>query len=397
MKLPLLHTMQAALGATQSGRLQDATAMIQRALMPQNPNVGATTPAPAAANVIDGEVIKTDIAPSPVTQTSPVPDWRDGLAKLQAQFEQWQRPEILGEHSAVPTNLPPLPEGAQFVAKNYQDEHGSLAYYLYIPSHYQPNMPLVVMLHGCTQSAVDFAIGTDMNRFAETHGCLVAYPNQNAHANQRRCWNWFQPQDQRRDQGEPALIANLTRSIVREYAIDERKVYVAGLSAGGAMAAIMGTTYPDLYAAVGVHSGLASGSAHDLLSALAAMRQGAKSSALDQTATQRFVPTMVIHGDHDTTVTALNGQQVFSQAKQRLASNDEFFNVEQQQYQPSGQRAYTRTCLKDAKGNVQVEHWLIHGAGHAWAGGNANGSYTDPQAPNASQALLDFFLNHARD
>jgi poly(hydroxyalkanoate) depolymerase family esterase len=135
---------------------------------------------------------------------------------------------------------------------------GTRAYRLYVPSGYrgQP-LPLVVMLHGCSQTPDDFATGTTMNAVAEENDCLVAYPGQTQSANGSNCWNWFLDTDQRRDRGEPSIIADITKEIARGYSIDVARTYVAGLSAGGAMAAIMATTYPDVFAAAGIHSGLA--------------------------------------------------------------------------------------------------------------------------------------------
>jgi poly(hydroxyalkanoate) depolymerase family esterase len=252
------------------------------------------------------------------------------------------------------------------------------------------------MLHGCTQSPDDFAAGTRMNALAEEHGCLVAYPAQPAAANPSRCWNWFSPDDQQRGRGEPSLIAGITRQIIRDHPVDPGRVYVAGLSAGGAAAAILGATYPDLYAAIGVHSGLACGAASDLPSALTAMRQGgisAEQRAGDVSATgggARVVPTIVLHGDQDITVHPRNGDEVIAQAK---ASAIELRATVQRGQVPGG-HAYSRTLYADPAGGALLEQWTIHGAGHAWSGGSPAGSYTDPRGPNAAQEMLRFFLEH---
>ncbi len=290
-----------------------------------------------------------------------------------------------------------LPEGAQFLAGSFSGEAGSRPYKLYIPSTYRGSaVPLVVMLHGCTQSPDDFATGTRMNALAEEQTCLVLYPAQTAAANPQKCWNWFSPGDQQRGQGEPALIAGITRQIMRDYTVDPQRVYVAGLSAGGAAAAIMGATYPDLYAAVGVHSGLACGAASDLPSALAAMRHGEaavsrRSGSGSGVTGGRQPPTIVFHADQDHTVHSCNGEQVISQAR---AGAD--LRTEVQRGQVAGGHAYTRTLYTDASGQALLEQWIVHGGGHAWSDGSPAGSYTDPRGPDATREMLRFFLEHPR-
>jgi poly(hydroxyalkanoate) depolymerase family esterase len=277
----------------------------------------------------------------------------------------------------------------QFIAGSYTHQHGTRTYKLYIPTGYQAGkpLPLVVMLHGCTQNPDDFAAGTRMNRLAEERQCFVLYPAQTKSANPSRCWNWFKRAHQRRDRGEPAIIAGMTREVVKRYDIDARKVYVAGLSAGGAMAAVMGAAYPDVYAAVGIHSGLPVGSAHDVASAFAAMRGAPRPSA--GAGAGHVVPAIVFHGDRDATVHPSNGAQVASQCVDR---DDKSIEVVVQRGQVPGGHAYTCSVHKDAAGRVLLELWEVHGAGHAWSGGSARGSYTDPNGPDAAREMLRFFL-----
>lgn len=294
----------------------------------------------------------------------------------------------------------PGPDGARFKALSFTNHAGDRAYKLYIPSTYRREpVPVVVMLHGCTQSPDDFAVGTGMNLLAEAHGFLVVYPAQPSSANAQKCWNWFSPGDQRRGQGEPSLIAGITRQVMRDHAVDPRRVYVAGLSAGGAAAAIMGRTYPDLFAAIGVHSGLACGAARDVPSALAAMRQGAGSmpphpgTASEAEGHGQLIPTIVFHADRDTTVHPRNGDQVIAQSG-AAATNG--LRAEVQHGQVPGGRAYRRTLHIDDRGQAVLEQWLVHGGGHAWSGGNPAGSYTDPKGPDASAEMIRFFMEHPR-
>lgn len=286
-----------------------------------------------------------------------------------------------------------VPEGAQFLARTFSNPAGTRPYKLYVPSGYtgQP-VPLIVMLHGCTQSPDDFAAGTGMNAAAEERTCLVVYPGQTSGAHAQKCWNWYSEDDQQRGSGEPSLIAGITRQVMQDYAVDPQRVYVAGLSAGGAAAAIMGEAYPDLYAAIGVHSGLACGAARDLPSAMAAMRGGSKAGAHGHQhgrAPRRLVPSIVFHGDRDTTVSPRNGDDVVEQSVQGAALRPQV-----QTGQVPGGRAYTRTLRSDTTGQPVSEQWVIHGAGHAWSGGKAAGSYTDPKGPDATQEMLRFFQAH---
>ncbi len=280
----------------------------------------------------------------------------------------------------------PSGQKGRFESHVFSAPGGTRPYKLFVPSGYRGQaVPLIVMLHGCTQSPDDFAAGTRMNEVAEEHTCLVAYPGQTQAANAQKCWNWFNSADQHRDQGEPALIAGITREVMRDFAIDPGRVFVAGLSAGGAQAAIMGNAYPDLYAAIGVHSGLACGAARDMPSAFAAMGSGA--APRNARSRAETVPTIVFHGDRDTTVHPLNGDHVITQSKgkARLTTTIEHGRS------PGG-AAFTRTVQAADGGRPVLEQWTIHGAGHAWSGGSSAGSYTDPKGPDASREMMRFFL-----
>ena len=286
-----------------------------------------------------------------------------------------------------------LTEGARFEEHRFTNEAGSRSYKLYRPNRPDGEaLPLVVMLHGCTQSADDFAAGTRMNALAEELGFLVAYPEQPASANASRCWNWFNAGDQQRGRGEASLIAGITRQVMRDFPVDAGRVYVAGLSAGGATAAIMGATYPDLYAAIGVHSGLACGAARDMPSAFTAMRQGSALAAGATRAGGSTVPTIVFHGDGDRTVNAVNGDQVIAQSKP--AANLKTTVVRGKT--PDGV-GYVQTIQADDTGRSVLEQWVLGGVGHAWSGGSAAGSYTEPRGPDASREMIRFFLAHRRE
>lgn len=285
---------------------------------------------------------------------------------------------------------------AGFLSGSCANRAGSRAYKLYVPSTYRGEaLPLVVMLHGCKQNPDDFAAGTGMNRLAERHGCLVLYPAQAAKANGSNCWNWFTPQHQERDRGEPSIIADMTRQIMREYKIDPERVYVAGLSAGGAMASILAAKYPELYAAVAVHSGLAVGAAHDVASAFDAMKQSRPAPASRY---RQPVPAIVFHGDRDHTVHPGNGTEVLAQCMGVSGAGNRLAQMKTRKVQGNAAngRPYTQTIYFGAEEQVLAEHWTIHGSGHAWSGGGRAGSYTDPLGPDASSEMMRFFYAHAR-
>ena len=293
--------------------------------------------------------------------------------------------------------------GGELRTRSFTNHAGSRQYKLYVPSSYSSNpsaddrerVPLMVMLHGCTQSAEDFAAGTRMNALAEQQGFLVAWPVQPSNANSSRCWNWFRPEDQSRDRGEPAVIAGITREIVSSYRVDPRRIFVAGLSAGAAMAVILGATYPELYAAVGAHSGLPHGVARDLPSALAAMRGGrppGSGPGLSRSSTVRpSVPIIVFHGDADHTVHVCNGEVILDEALAARADRAQLRVERVDGASPDG-RAFTRAIHRDTAGHAVAEAWTLRGAGHAWSGGSASGSFTDARGPDASAEMIRFFF-----
>lgn len=293
--------------------------------------------------------------------------------------------------------------GGQFLTKSFTNHAGTRNYKVYIPSNYHGEVvPVIVMLHGCTQNPDDFARGTRMNVVAEEMKCIVVYPAQSQSSNSSKCWNWFKTLDQQRDQGEPSIIAGITHQVISDYKLDRRRVYVAGLSSGGAMAIILGTTYPDLYAAVGVHSGLPYGSAQDLTSAFKAMR-GANPGVKGKPRTSktdfrpRSIPIIVFHGDRDTTVHSSNADRLIKQnVSQGGACADRMDPdvIVQEGKVPHG-HAYTRTLYQDKNGRTVAENWMIHGAGHAWAGGSNKGSYTDAKGPDASEEMMRFFYTQS--
>ena len=445
MSKTLQDSMAEATRLTNEGRLAEATAVIQRALG------GISAPvASKGTDGTEGPVETTSMAVEEATRplesanfgrirdvrqgalmpsrhyrsVAPLPD---SLPSLPNSLSNGSPGLLDGLPSSLPDVLPGLPNGlpglpddlprpaksvpgpvvipagGRFVERSYSGPAGARAYKLYVPSGYtgQEEVPLVVMLHGCTQNPDDFAAGTSMNQLAEAHTFLVAYPAQAQNANMQRCWNWFKASDQQRGQGEPAIIAGITRQIIEEYGVAEGRVFVAGMSAGGAMAAIMGATYPDLYAAVGVHSGLAPGAAQDLASAFSAMQGSGATNMYQNTPTtgsEVSVPVIVFHGDHDTTVHPSNAEQLLVHYRTadntpggRDAAGKQVPPVVVRKGQVPGGHAYTCATQRDAEGRPVIEQWTVHGLGHAWSGGSRAGSYTDAKGPDASAEMVRFF------
>ncbi len=324
-----------------------------------------------------------------------------------AGLRRTEAPHQAGADADAATVAPRPARGApragpgEFVSLSYSNAHGTRAYKLYVPRSYRGKpVPLIVMLHGCTQNPDDIAAGTRMNELADQHDLLVVYPAQSPAANGMNCWNWFNRKDQVRDRGEPALIAGITREVMNDYEVDPRRVFIAGISAGGAMAVIMATVYPELFAAVGVHSGLAYGAAHNATSAFVALRGKNKANAqapstidrrAQRPATARATPTIVFHGDQDTTVDPINGTEVVDQAISLAADSHGPLQKTVQERMTVNGRDYTATIYR-THGRPLVEYWELHGAGHAWSGGSTSGSFTDESGPDASAEMVRFFL-----
>ena len=389
-------TIREAARLTQAGQLAEATALLQRMLRGERAP-GATSLSPEHVSLPGREPPTIDAKANHVEETDSPHPARAPSASRRSQQPLFDRAKdgswlgMRGVKRTPPSTADIVPEGTRFIEGTYSNPAGSRSYKLFIPSGYQGQpLPLVVMLHGCTQSPDDFAAGTRMNFIAEEQTCFVVYPAQRSDANQSKCWNWFRSADQQRGGGEPSLIAGITRQIMQDYSVDTKRVYVGGLSAGAAAAAIMGATYNDLYAAVGIHSGLACGAATDMPSAFAAMRQGGGRGRKVTSSGTRPVPVIVFHGDRDTTVHPDNGGQVLEQAIGKTRTQKKLHRG-----QIPGGHAYTRTIHSDANGREILEHWNIHGAGHAWSGGSPTGSYTDPQGPDATREMLRFFLAHS--
>jgi poly(hydroxyalkanoate) depolymerase family esterase len=403
MKSILHDVLRKAVKLTARQNLVEATRVIQTALS------GESRRKDAQFKSVDAREHVRPTKPAAADIGSAFAQLQKGLAAPHASAEGARKALPMGEvltllhkgvvpglaHGLKPHLRPqpqvPTPKGAQFLSRTYSCAAGSRDYKLFVPSKMKSKakgrkLPLIVMLHGCTQNPDDFALGTGMNELAEERCCFVAYPRQSTSSNQMACWNWFNVKDQTRDSGEPSILAGMTREIMAEFNVDSDRVFVAGLSAGGAMAAILGATYPDLFHAAGIHSGLPYGAAADVASAFSSMRNGASIEAV--LAAEMSVRTIVFHGDADRTVHPSNGELIVAAARAGLDAAVE----KTQKGRAAGGVAYKRIIIADSRGAPQVEYWAIEGMGHAWSGGHPEGSYTNPRGPDASREMLRFFL-----
>jgi poly(hydroxyalkanoate) depolymerase family esterase len=372
MKLRVLDVMGDVLGLVKKSDLGGATALIRKALSGEPPP--------------DGEVGDAKSpSPRPSAKVIPLPSRRPLGETLRA----------LRLRPIMPPGLPDAPEtgpapdlGERFLKRTYSGPAGSLNYRLYVPADYeQRELALVVMLHGCLQNPEDFAVGTKMNALADEFGLIVAYPHQPRSANPNGCWNWFDRRHQNRGSGEPAKLAGLAQALAKEFDVRRDRIFAAGLSAGGAMAEVLAATYPDVFDAVGIHSGLPYKSAGDVPSAFAAMKGTASFDPAPLAASGRHCRKIIFHGLADGTVNSVNGKRILDEVERGKTSptrSDLDWPIE-------GGRV-SRTSLKDADGQSVAEQWLVEGGGHAWFGGDKRGSYTQAVGLDASRAMVRFFL-----
>ena len=390
-------TMADALRLTRAGRLTEATAVLERGL------AGSGTPAPLESTGVrplaDVGHLQLPVSNTRHMRWPELPGAHGGSARqgllrdLQAALPG--RPDLVGPAGRLGATRSPsggasaraaAAPGGEIRHLIHTESAGSRGYDLYIPAGYAGEpVPLVVMLHGGKQNGLDFAAGTRMNEFAEHHTFLVAYPEQSSAANSGRYWNWFSPSDQEADAGEPALIAGITREVMRDLVVDPTRVYVAGFSAGGAMTAVMAATYPELYAAVGVHSGIAYCAAHDVGSAFVAMRTGGTPTPTSA------LPLIVIHGDRDPIVTPINADKLIAS---RIAAGDITGHDAPVTTRCDSGRTYTSTVHRTHDGIAVAESLIVHGGDHAWYGGSSSGTYTDWRDPDSSAQMIRFFLQH---
>ncbi|MDO8502525.1 MAG: PHB depolymerase family esterase [Gemmatimonadaceae bacterium] len=302
---------------------------------------------------------------------------------------------------AIVAEAAPASQG-QFLMQEIATPEGPRRFKLYVPSRYESGRPapLLVVLHGCTQDPDDVARGTRFNALAEEANMLVAYPEQPQKANGLKCWNWFDPAHQKRNQGEPALIAAITQRVIGDYTVDARRVYIAGLSAGGAMALTTAYAYPEIFAAVAIHSGIAYGTVSSPAEAIKAMGAGAADPAglaaavVKGMGSTRYFPAIVFQGASDRSVNVVNASQIVEQLTQSFAPRP-LEKLSEVSGETEGGYHFTKQVY--GNGCLVVEKWVVSELGHAWSGGSKDGTYTDPKGPDASREMLRFLMEHPRN
>ncbi len=370
MKPSLLGAMGEALSLVKRSNLAEATALLRRAL---------------SGEAAEGGESVSDARPLPPPAPAFAPPPRRPLGEVLRVLRA--RPAMPGA-PASPEAYPAHAFGDRFLKRAYRGPAGSLSYRLYVPAdHERRNLALVLMLHGCTQNPEDFALGTQMNALADEFGLIVAYPHQPRRANPSGCWNWFDRRHQSRGSGEPAKLAGLTQALAKEFDVGRERTFAAGLSAGGAMAEVLAATYPDVFAAVGVHSGLPYRSAEDVPSAFAAMKGTPALEPAPRAASDRRCRKIIIHGLADATVNPVNGERILAEVERGTTG----LKRTDLEWEIAGGRV-NRTVLKDAEDRTMVEAWQVAGGGHAWFGGDPRGSYTQTVGLDASRVMVRFFL-----
>jgi poly(hydroxyalkanoate) depolymerase family esterase len=313
---------------------------------------------------------------------------------------------------ATPTPTPtPPPGGGATPGKGtsfsgtYTNAAGSRAYRGYVPSTYKAGtpVPLLVVLHGCTESADVFRQLTRFDELAEAKGFLVVFPEQPKSANNQNCWNFFQDAQTHRGTGEPSLIAGITDWVGQHYSVDSHRIYVAGLSAGGAMASVMAATYPDVYAAIGIGSGCEYAATATCAGYKSADPAAAAQAAYKEMGTRaRAMPVISFSGDKDTTVPPVNADQLLQQWQLTADLADDGATNGSVLSKPtstiSGQvpngLSYTVRSYGDAQTNELVQYWVVNGMSHAWSGGCSCQPYAEPKGPDATAAMYAFFVKH---
>jgi poly(hydroxyalkanoate) depolymerase family esterase len=370
MKPRLLDAMGDALSLVRKSDLAGATALLRQALSGQ------------AAKGSDSDL---KVQPQPRSASAFAPQARRPLGEVLRALRV--RPMIPPTAPDAPEPEPAPELGERFLRRTYRGVAGSLNYRLYVPAdHQRRDLALVLMLHGCLQDPEDFALGTRMNDLAEEFGLIVAYPHQPRRANPSGCWNWFDRRHQNRGSGEPAKLAGLAQALAKEFDVRRERIFAAGLSAGGAMAEILAATYPDVFDAVGIHSGLPYQSAVDVPSAFAAMK-GTAAADRPLAASDRRCRKIIFHGLADGTVNPVNGERILDEVER----GETPLTKSELDWQIEG-GGVTRTALKDADGRPVAEQWLVEGGGHAWFGGDPRGSYTQAVGLDASRVMVRFFL-----